>query len=329
MTTHARAPVLEIEDLTVSFDGDDGLVPVLDGFGLTVSDGACVGVVGESGSGKSTAFLAALRLLPASARVRARRLRSRGDDLLALSAESVRRIRGRRIGLVSQDPSAALNPYLTIGLQLAEAIQLRRGARGSDTREEAASALVAMRLESPGLLLRRHPHELSGGQRQRVAIAMALLGEPELLVADEPTTALDPTVQAEVLALLLRIRRERGLSLALVSHDLGVVAGVADRVAVVYAGRVVEEAPVASFFERPRHPYSAALLESAPRLDGPRPQRLAAIPGGPPAPGTAPDGCAFAPRCGRANDRCRGERPPEVVEGDRRFACFDPIGSAP
>jgi oligopeptide/dipeptide ABC transporter ATP-binding protein len=324
------SPLLEIRDLRVVFPTETGPVTALDGFSLDVAEGASIGIVGESGSGKSTAFLATLSLLPAGARVSAARLRFRGEELLGLPEPRARAIRGRHISMVFQDATAALNPTMTIGRQVAEVVETHFGAGRREAAARAAEALAAVALPDPKNTMAKYPHELSGGQRQRAAIAMAIVGNPALVVADEPTTALDPPVQAQVTALLARLRRERGLSLGFVSHDLALVAGVAERVAVVYAGRVVEEAPTAALFASPRHPYTRGLLASSLTLAGPRPRRLAAIPGAPPHAGAPPRGCAFAPRCPHANDRCRAERPGETVEtqlsGERRFVCFEPLG---
>ncbi|MBL8693634.1 MAG: ABC transporter ATP-binding protein [Planctomycetes bacterium] len=319
-------PIVEIENLCVSFERDGARTEVLRSVDLQVRRGEALGVVGESGSGKSTLFLAAARLLPPSASVSARKLQISGHDVSRLSRSKLTAIRGATIGFVFQDASASLNPYLTIGRQLCEMVEQHRHAEAPRAMELAEQELAAVAIPDPASTLHKYPHQLSGGQRQRAALAMALLAKPAVLVADEPTTALDPTVQAQVLELLGRLRRERGLALAMVSHDLGVVAGICDRVAVLYAGRVVEEAAASSLFSRPRHPYTAALLASAPRLTGLRPSRLAAIPGTPPRPGELPTGCAFAPRCPRAVSRCRSEVPPQITQNESRFSCFEPLG---
>lgn len=321
--------LLTIEGLGVRVRSDGKSIAVLDGFSLRVARGGSVGLVGESGSGKSTALLAILRLLPGSAAVDARLLEFEGQALLDLGPRELLRVRGKRIGAVFQDPAAALNPYLTIDRQLTEVRKVHFGEPRELARAKALEALAEVGLDAGEALLCRHPHELSGGQRQRVAIAMATLGDPALLLADEPTTALDAARARQVLSLLARLRERRGLALVVASHDLGVVAGLCDRVAVVYAGRVVEEGAVGDVFARPAHPYTRALLDAVPRLDGPKPARLRAIPGSPPPPGLTSEGCAFAPRCAEALARCHAEAPAETRVGsgstERRFRCFAPL----
>jgi oligopeptide/dipeptide ABC transporter ATP-binding protein len=308
-----------VRDLAVRFATPRGPVSAVREVSLEVRRGECLAVVGESGSGKSQLFLGCLGLL-ASGGVASGSARFDGQELVGSDAAARRAVLGTRLALVFQDPMNALTPHLTIGRQLAE-VALDRGlldAAGAQAR--SIEVLRAVRLPDPTLRLRQYPHELSGGQRQRAAIAMALMTCPELLVADEPTTALDVTVQAQVIE-VLREARDRGLAVILVTHDMGVVAGIADRVAVMYAGRVVETAPMRELFAAPAHPYTAALLASVPRLDTPLAARLAGIEGQPPAPGAEPDGCAFAPRCPVVIESCRRHRPPLEAREGRSVAC--------
>jgi len=322
-STRGRAdvgmPLLEITRLSVSFATPRGVVAAVREVSLEVRRGECLAVVGESGSGKSQLFLGSLGLLAASGRAQGT-VRFEGRDLLGSDPAPLRDALGTRIAMVAQDPMNALTPHLTIGRQLGEVVLERGLLEAGQAQARALETLRAVRMPDPEGRLRQYPHELSGGQRQRVAIAMALMTGPDLLVADEPTTALDVTVQAQVLD-VLREARDRGLALVLVTHDLGVVAGIADRVAVMYAGRIVECAPVRELFAAPAHPYTAALLASVPRLGAAQPRRLAGIEGQPPRPGDEPPGCSFAPRCPSVVARCRAERPGLRVVGERSVAC--------
>jgi len=284
-------PLVEISGLSVAFDGQ----PALRGIDLVVSPGEAVGMVGESGCGKSVTWLAALGLLPPRARIGGR-VTVGGQDLIGAPAPVLERVRGGRIAMIFQDPASSLNPVHRIGRQVTEALALHRGMSGAAARTEAKRLLDQVGIPDAARRLDAYPHELSGGQNQRVMIAIALAGRPELLVADEPTTALDVTIQAQILELLQALRRETGMALVLISHDLGVVAEACERVAVMYAGRIVEEAPIARLFDAAAHPYTQGLLGALPPIDGPR-RRLAAIPGGVPEPWAMPPGCAFAPRC--------------------------------
>ena len=315
-------PLLEVRDLRISFPHAAGRVQPVDGVSFTVGQGETVALVGESGSGKSLTSLALLQLLPPTARIEAGSAARLGDtDLLALTGESLRRVRGRRIGMVFQDPMTSLNPVLTIGDQVAETIRAHLPASAAEAAERAVALLGEVGLAEPALRARQYPHELSGGMRQRALIAIALAAEPELLVADEPTSALDTTVQAQILELLDRLRVGRRLSVLLITHDLGVVAGRADRVLVMYAGRLVESGPTAAVFGAPSHPYTRGLLDSLPSLRGPR-RPLVAIPGNVPDPSQWPVGCRFRPRCPVAEARCSAE-PPVVPVGDARTcACW-------
>jgi oligopeptide/dipeptide ABC transporter ATP-binding protein len=311
-------PLLEIEDLVVEFGTDDGVVRAVDGAGFSVAPGETLGVVGESGSGKSVTAMSALGLIKPPGRVVSGRVVFDGVDLRSLPARELRRMRGGRIAMIFQDPMTALNPVMSIGAQLTEALRLHRtGMSRSGARERAAELLTLVGVPGAKGRLRQYPHEFSGGMRQRAMIAMAIANDPDLLIADEPTTALDVTVQAQVLDLLRLSRRETGAATVLITHDLGVVAELADRVVVMYAGRVVEHGPVAAIFGAPRHPYTRGLLDSLPRMDDDA-DELTPIPGSPPAPGETAPGCPFAPRCAMARDLCRTERPALVQTGPRR-----------
>ncbi len=301
--------LLEVRDLAVEFHRPHrpAIRPV-DGVALVLARGEALALVGESGSGKSLTALALLGLAPASGRVAGGEVLIGGTDLLALPEHRRREFRGRRIGYVPQEAGGALDPVLTIGAQLLEALAVHRALRGPEARARATALLAEVGLPDPGATLHRYPHALSGGMRQRALIALALAGEPELLIADEPTSALDVTVQAQILELLGALRRRRGMGLLLVTHDLGLVAGHADRVAVMYAGRIVEEAPVAGLFGGPAHPYTRALLAAVPRVDGP-PAPPRPIPGSVPDPSAFPAGCRFHPRCPDVIARCRTDAP--------------------
>ena len=313
--------LLEVDGLTTHFATDDGVVKAVDGVSLSLEKGEILGLVGESGSGKSVLGLSILRLLPTSAS-HTGRVRFEGQDLLTLPEKSLRRLRGDRIAMVFQDPMTSLNPFLTIERQLTEVLETHRNLSRKEARRSAHAMLERVELPDPGTRLDQYPHELSGGMRQRVMIAMALLCEPSLLIADEPTTALDVTVQAQILDMLRDLAKRSGTSIILVTHDLGVVAGLADRVAVMYAGRLVEEAPTDALFASPGHPYTRGLLACLPRLDGERKGALPIIPGLPPDLARTPPGCAFHPRCGEAEPRCADAVPPYVAARDRKVACI-------
>jgi peptide/nickel transport system ATP-binding protein len=313
--------LLAIEELSVAFPGRPQPVEVVRRVSFAVERGEVVGLVGESGSGKSLTALAVLGLVPAPGFISSGRLLFAGEDLLALGEKGLRGVRGRRIAMVFQEPVAALNPVLTVGFQIAEVVRLHHGAGGREARRRAVELLDMVAMPAAARRLDDYPHQLSGGQCQRVMLAMALAGQPELLLADEPTTALDVTIQAEILALLERLRRQLGLAILLITHDLGVAAESCDRVVVMYAGEVVEEAPVGDLFAAPAHPYTRALLAASPRLgrSGPR-GRLPAVPGRVPDPWRRPPGCAFHPRCGEVMAACREQPPPLFALGGRRAA---------
>jgi oligopeptide transport system ATP-binding protein len=321
MNAAPAAPVLEIRGLTTRFATPDGPVLAADRVELSIGPGESLGVVGESGSGKTQIFLSVMGLLARNGRSEGS-IRWRGQEILGLPPRRLDRIRGAGMAMIFQDPMTSLNPYLTVGRQLGEVLEVHKGASAAQARARSLAMLERVGIPEAARRLDQYPHELSGGMRQRVMIAMALLCEPELLIADEPTTALDVTIQAQILDLLAELRRELGMAIALVTHDLGVIAGLTDRVLVLYAGRVVEEAPVEALFAAPRHPYTRGLLRSMPRLSGPLPEALEAIQGQPPDLVRLPKGCAFAPRCPQVHARCRVE-PPELRPAGpgRRVAC--------
>ncbi|WP_206930604.1 ABC transporter ATP-binding protein [Roseococcus thiosulfatophilus] len=311
------APLVSLRDLHVSFDGQ----PALRGIDLDLARGEALGLVGESGCGKSVTWLAALGLLPGKARVTGS-VKLDGQELLGAPPATLERVRGGRVAMIFQDPASSLNPVHRVGTQIMEALALHRGITGAAARAEARRLLDLVGIPDAARRIDAYPHEFSGGQNQRAMIAMALAGDPEMLVADEPTTALDVTIQAQILELLRALRRERNMALVLISHDLGVVADSCERVAVMYAGRIVEEAPVERLFDGPAHPYAQGLLGALPPLDGAR-RRLSAIPGGVPEPWAMPKGCAFAPRCPARMGACEAEMPSDVPVGPaHRAACL-------
>ena len=314
-------PLIDIRGLTVDFDVGHRVVRALHGVDLAIGDGESVGLVGESGSGKSVTWLAVLGLLGGRARIGGEAL-FEGGDLVGAATAKLEAVRGARIAMIFQDPASSLNPVYRIGKQLCEALTLHRGLTGAAALAEAARLLDRVGIADAPRRLRDYPHELSGGMNQRVMIAMALTGQPRILVADEPTTALDATIQAQILELLQEIRRDSAMALVLISHDLGVVAENTDRVCVMYAGRIVEDAPIDAIFDRPAHPYTSGLLAALPELEGPR-RRLVAIPGVVPEPGNLPRGCSFAPRCPEMEAACEAGAPPAVeVEPGHRAACI-------
>ncbi|MEX2649798.1 MAG: ABC transporter ATP-binding protein [Alphaproteobacteria bacterium] len=314
--------ILEIAGLTTRFTTPDGEVAAVSDVDLVLGEGETVGVVGESGSGKSQLFLSVLGLLARNGQARGS-ARFRGQELIGLQGRELRRLRGRRLAMIFQDPMTALNPHLTVGRQLTEVLAVHHGLGASEARARAIAMLERVRIPDASRRLGTYPHELSGGMRQRVMIAMALLGEPDVLIADEPTTALDVTVQAQILDVLREVKAEFGVATVLITHDLGVVAGLCDRVVVMYAGRIVEEGQVDLLFSAPAHPYTRALLGALPRVDTDGSGELVAIPGQPPNLQRAIRGCAFAPRCPVAEGRCGAERPPFAALGPgRAAACF-------
>ena len=310
-------PLVSLTGLSVAFDG----APALRGIDLSVSKGEAIGLVGESGCGKSVTWLAALGLLPPKARITGSVVLD-GQELIGAPASILEKVRGGRIAMIFQDPASSLNPVHRIGKQITEALALHRNMVGQAARIEAKRLLDLVGIPDASRRLDAYPHELSGGQNQRVMIAIALAGQPELLVADEPTTALDVTIQAQILELLKDLRRHMGMTLVLISHDLGVVAESCERVAVMYAGRIVEEALINQLFSAAAHPYTQGLLGALPPMDGPR-RRLAAIPGGVPEPWAMPPGCAFAPRCAHRVAACDAGVPALIpLAASHRVACL-------
>jgi oligopeptide transport system ATP-binding protein len=324
--TAATSALLAVRDLTVRFATPDGEVTAVDRVALSLARGECLGIVGESGSGKSQLVLAMLGLLAANGAATGS-VRLDGRELLGLAARELERVRGARIGLVFQDPMTALAPHLSIGTQLVETIRAHADVTRAAARARAVEMLRRVRVPDPETRLRQYPHELSGGLRQRAMIAIALAAGPDVLIADEPTTALDVTVQRQILDLFRELRRELGTALVLITHDLGVVAGLCDHVAVMYAGRIVESAPAATLFRAPRHPYTAGLLAASPRLDTSLDVPLAVIPGQPPDLRHRSPGCAYRPRCPRAIDACTAA-PELAIDGESAVACHVAVRGA-
>ncbi|RDJ25458.1 ABC transporter ATP-binding protein [Bosea caraganae] len=309
-----ETPLVDIRGLTVSFDG----VKVLHGIDLSIAAGEAVGLVGESGCGKSVTWLAALGLLPKKASITGS-VRLDSTELIEAKPDVLDKVRGGRIAMIFQDPASALNPVIRLGKQVGEALALHRGLSGGAVKAEAKRLFDLVGIPDAARRLDAFPHELSGGQNQRVMIAMALAGQPDLLVADEPTTALDATIQAQILELLGDIRRETGMALVLISHDLGVISQTCDRVCVMYAGRIIETAEAVELFQQPLHPYTQGLIAALPPLEGVR-RRLDPIEGNVPEPWNLPPGCAFAPRCPRHSEACDAGVPPLAMKAQGRFA---------
>jgi peptide/nickel transport system ATP-binding protein len=328
--TAAVTAILEVRDLHTQFNTLDGVVRAVDGVSFALARGETLGIVGESGCGKSVTALSILRLIPSeTGRIASGSIRFEGEELTALSEEAMKRLRGHRISMIFQEPMTSLNPVLTVGTQIAENVVRHLGVPWRAARDRACEMLDLVRIADARRRLDEYPHQLSGGMRQRVMIAMALSCDPQVLIADEPTTALDVTIQAQILDLMLELKEKTGTAIVLITHDLGVVAETTQRVVVMYAGRKVEEAPVEVLFEEPLHPYTRGLMRAIPRLDieadaaGTRP-RLQEIPGLVPILTRPIVGCAFAPRCGFATDRCRAEPPPLVDAGaGHTVACWE------
>jgi oligopeptide/dipeptide ABC transporter ATP-binding protein len=311
-------PVIEVADLRTHIVTRWGTIRAVDGVSFAVGEGETLGLVGESGSGKSMTCLSVLRLVPRpAARIVGGRVLLDGDDLLQKSEREMQRIRGKRVAMILQDPMSSLNPVFSVGMQVREPLVSYHGLAGRALKDRAVQLLGSVGISSPATRLRAFPHQLSGGMRQRVVGAMAISGPPRLLIADEPTTSLDLTIQAQYLRLLKELQDRHRLAMIFVTHNLGIVARMCDRVAVMYAGRIVEAGPVEAIFRAPRHPYTRALLESVPRLSEST-DWLTAIEGQPPDLAALPPGCAFAPRCPRAMDRCRAEEPPDFTPAPGR-----------
>jgi len=319
------APALDVRDLSVRFDTQHGNVQAVDHVSFSIEEGETLGLVGESGSGKSVSALAVMGLVPSPPGVVTADAILLGDrDLNSFDAEALRRVRGKEVAMVFQDPMTSLNPLLTVGRQLTEVLEIHEGLSHAEAFQRAVHGLGDVGIPAPEERLAAYPHELSGGMRQRVMIAMALLCNPKVLFADEPTTALDVTIQAQILELMKDLQERHGTAILLITHDLGVVAGMSDRVNVMYAGRIVETAATAPLFDAPCHPYTQGLLGSIPDLTGPAGETLASIPGQPPDLAELPPGCAFAPRCERARDECSAAIPATLEPApERSSACLD------
>jgi peptide/nickel transport system ATP-binding protein len=316
--------ILEVEDLRTHFFSRDGVVRAVDGVSFALDKGETLGVVGESGCGKSITALSILRLVAPPGRIVGGAIRFEGRDLLRASGAEMRALRGNRISMIFQEPMSSLNPVLTVEQQIAETVRLHQGLARRPARQRALEMLRLVHIPEPERRLRQYPHELSGGMRQRVMIAMALACNPQVLIADEPTTALDVTIQAQILELIRELKEKLGTAMILITHDLGVVAETAQRVAVLYAGRKVEEAPVDRLFARPLHPYTRGLMAAIPGLGDTGGRRLTEIPGMVPSLREPIAGCGFATRCAHANERCRTEPPPfEEAERGHGVSCWN------
>jgi oligopeptide transport system ATP-binding protein len=318
-------PLLEVRKLHTEFRTGAGVVPAVDGISYTVERGETVAIVGESGSGKTAEALSILRLIPdPPGRITKGEILFDGRDLLRLSDQAIRQVRGAEIGMIFQEPMTSLNPVLTIGRQITETIEQHRGTDRAAAQKRAVELLAMVGIADPARRLKQYPHQLSGGMRQRTMIAIALACDPKLIIADEPTTALDVTIQAQILELMKELTRRLHVALIIITHNLGVVARYANRVNVMYAGRIVESGPAADIYHNPRHPYTMALLRSVPRLDRPRQARLDPVEGQPPDLTRLDGGCSFRPRCRFAVERCAVGRPPLQRAGDRPHfaACF-------
>ena len=320
-------PVLEIKDLRTYIRQRRSLVHAVDGVSLRIEQGETLGLVGESGCGKTMTAMSIMKLLPGGGYIASGSIRLSGQEIVQLEDDEMRRLRGNEVAVIFQDPMTSLNPTMTIGNQIAESLRIHRGWRPDQALARAEEVLGVVGMPKPKERLHQYPHQLSGGLRQRVMIAMALACEPKLLIADEPTTALDVTIQAQILTLLDNLKREYRMAVLLITHDLGVIAGRADRVAVMYAGKIVEEAPIDELFSNTHHPYAEALLQSIPKPDQEQSQPLYSIPGIPPDLSRPPSGCRFHPRCRYATRECALREPLLDGEDSRHlYACFHPVG---
>ena len=317
-------PILTLENVEVKFKTLGGMVNAVNGVSYSVEAGKTLGIVGESGCGKSVSMLSVMRLIPdPPGKITAGKIFFKGQNLLTISEEKMEHIRGAEIGMVFQDPMTSLNPVLTIGRQIGEAMMVHNGLSREQADARTIELLNMVGIANPEQRIKEYPHQFSGGMRQRAGIAMALACGPNILIADEPTTALDVTIQAQIVDLTKRLQQEMGMAVVWISHDLGVIAELADRVIVMYAGFVVEEADVFALYENPAHPYTLSLLKSLPRVDDSGGERLTTIPGFPPDGITVMPGCPFAPRCSFAVEHCQKENPPlELVEQDHKIACW-------
>ena len=316
--------LLEIENLSVEFPSRSSVLHAVEGVSLSLDAGDVLGIVGESGSGKSVTMMALMGLVPYPGRVTASKMRFDGHDLLGLSTQERNRLTGKDVAMIFQEPTTSLNPCFSVGFQLAETLRVHLGMDSKAAKRRSIELLEQVGISDPETRLKAYPHQLSGGMNQRVMIAMAIACNPKLLIADEPTTALDVTIQAQILDLLRSLQRERGMALVLITHNMGVVSDMAQRVAVMYAGQIMEQQPAQALFQRPRHPYTEALMAALPeRSDGSA--RLATIPGMVPGLYDRPTGCLFAPRCSYADDDCRGQRPGLVKGLEAAVRCHHPL----
>ena len=316
--------LLEIENLSVEFPSRSSVLHAVEGVSLSLDAGDVLGIVGESGSGKSVTMMALMGLVPYPGRVTASKMRFDGHDLLGLSTKERNRLTGKDVAMIFQEPTTSLNPCFSVGFQLAETLRVHLGMDSKAAKRRSIELLEQVGISDPETRLKAYPHQLSGGMNQRVMIAMAIACNPKLLIADEPTTALDVTIQAQILDLLRSLQRERGMALVLITHNMGVVSDMAQRVAVMYAGQIMEQQPAQALFQRPRHPYTEALMAALPeRSDGSA--RLATIPGMVPGLYDRPTGCLFAPRCNYADDDCRGQRPGLVNGLQAVVRCHHPL----
>jgi oligopeptide transport system ATP-binding protein len=313
--------LLEVKDLNVGFDTPDGEVHAVNKLNFSIKAGDALAIVGESGSGKTQAVMGLMGLLSENGHVNGQAL-FKGEDLLQMSTAELNKHRGREIAMIFQDPMTSLNPYLRIEKQMVEVVRHHQGLSKAEARDHAVEMLRAVRIPDPERRIRQYPHEFSGGMRQRVMVAMGLLCEPDLLIADEPTTALDVTVQAQISNLMDALRHKSNTAIILITHDLGVVAGLCDRVLVMYAGEAVECGSADQIFYDPKHPYTQGLLDSVPRLDRPEDQSLHTIPGNPPNLLSLPEGCKFRDRCSKAHDACKEKPPMQLDEERHAFRCF-------
>lgn len=320
-------PLLEIENLSVEFPSKNSVMHAVDGVSLTLQAGEVLGIVGESGSGKSVTMMALMGLVSFPGRIKADKLRFDGHDLLSLTPQQRNKLIGKDVAMIFQDPTTSLNPCFTVGFQLAETLKLHLGMNGAAAKKRSIELLEQVGIPAPEKRLKDYPHQMSGGMNQRVMIAMAIACNPKLLIADEPTTALDVTIQAQILDLLRNLQKERGMALVMITHNMGVVSETAQRVAVMYAGQVMEERSADTLFNQPQHPYTEALLAAMPERSKGL-SRLATIPGMVPGLYDRPSGCLFAPRCSYAQDSCRAQRPALRPWQDGFVRCQFPIGAA-
>lgn len=324
----AALPLLSVRDLRTHLETQHGLVRAVDGVSFDLDEGQTLGLVGESGSGKSVLARTLLGILPRKQLRQSGQMLFQGRDIAMAQEKEMRRLRGSQVAMVFQDPMTSLNPFIRIGEQIAQVVRLHFGVSARTASDRAVELLSDVGIPSPRERARAFPHMLSGGMRQRVTIAIALAGEPKLLIADEPTTALDVTVQAQILDLLQEAQEARKMALMLITHNLGIVAGRTDAIAIMYSGRIVEYGPTQAILATPRMPYTAALLRSVPRLSDKSHVRLASIPGRPPNPVAPPPGCRFAPRCDRSSGRCSQEEPAITRVGSCSFSCWHPLDEA-